>query len=115
LRRHVERQAPEGVEVVVTGFQENRPWRAEPEGELYRAAAAAFSEVYGVEPVRVCHGGTLPIAVDFAETLTPSVAVMGFALPGANMHAPNEWIPVSQLEHGMKVMSRLYGELARGA
>jgi acetylornithine deacetylase/succinyl-diaminopimelate desuccinylase-like protein len=115
LRRHVERQAPEGVEVVVTDFQENRPWRAEPEGELYRAAAAAFSEVYGVQPVRVCHGGTLPIAVDFAETLTSSVAVMGFALPGANMHAPNEWIPVSQLERGMKVMSRLYGELARGA
>jgi len=38
---------------------------------------------------------------------------MGFALPGANMHAPNEWIPVSQLEKGMKTMVRLYRELAR--
>jgi acetylornithine deacetylase/succinyl-diaminopimelate desuccinylase-like protein len=112
LRRHVARHAPGDVEVTVTGYQENRPWRAEPEGKLYRAAASAFASVYGVEPVRVCHGGTLPIAVDFAELLTPSVAVMGFALPGANMHAPNEWIPVSQLERGMRVMARLYGELA---
>jgi acetylornithine deacetylase/succinyl-diaminopimelate desuccinylase-like protein len=112
LKTHVARHAPEGVEVTVTGFQENRPWYAEPEGPLFRAAAVAYEGVYGVEPVRVCHGGTLPIAVDFSELLTPSVAVMGFALPGANMHAPNEWIPVSQLERGMRVMARLYGELA---
>ncbi len=112
LREHIARHSPEGVEVTVSGFQENRPWYAEPEGALYRSAAVAFEEVYGVEPVRVCHGGTLPIAVDFSELLTPSVAVMGFALPGANMHAPNEWIPVSQLERGMRVMARLYAELA---
>jgi len=73
----------------------------------------ALRDVYGVEPVRVAHGGTLPIASDFAEFITPSVAVMGFALPGANMHAPNEWIPVSQLEKGMMTMSRLYWELAK--
>ena len=54
----------------------------------------------------------MPIASDFSEFLTPSVAVMGFALPGANMHAPNEWIAVSQLERGMKTMVRLYRELA---
>jgi len=115
LRQHVARHAPAGVDVAVTGFQENRPWYAEPEGPLYRAAAVAYSDVYGVDPVKVCHGGTLPIAADFSELLTPSVAVMGVALPGANMHAPNEWIPVSQLERGMRVMARLYGELAKGA
>jgi acetylornithine deacetylase/succinyl-diaminopimelate desuccinylase-like protein len=29
------------------------------------------------------------------------------------MHAPNEWIPISQLEKGMRTMVRLYGELAK--
>ena len=113
LEKHVADRAPEGMEVTVTAFQANRPFRSDPTGPLYDAAARALSEVYGAEPVRVAHGGTLPIASDLAAFLTPSVAVMGFALPGANMHAPNEWIPVRQLERGMKTMVRLYSELAR--
>jgi acetylornithine deacetylase/succinyl-diaminopimelate desuccinylase-like protein len=113
LKEHVAAHAPEGVEVTVTGYQANRPFRSDPTGPLFDAASRALSDVYGVDPVRVAHGGTLPIASDFTEFLTPSVAVMGFALPGANMHAPNEWIAVSQLERGMKSMVRLYRELAR--
>lgn len=112
VRRHVLARVPEGVALNFTSHQANRPFRADPSGPLYQAAARALADVYRVEPVRVAHGGTLPIARTFAEMLTPSVAVMGFALPGANMHAPNEWIPVSQLEAGMKTMVRLYAELA---
>ncbi len=106
--------APVGVGVSVRAFQANHPWRASPTGPLYRAAAAALLGVYGVEPVKVAHGGTLPIARDFSDLLTPSVVVMGFALPGANMHAPNEWIAVDQLEKGMRSMVGLYRELAAG-
>lgn len=113
LTAHVMKHAPEGVEVTVTAHQANRSFRSDPSGPLFAAAGRALTEVYGVEPVQVAHGGTLPIARDFAELLTPSVAVMGFALPGANMHAPNEWIPVSQLERGMRTVVRLYRELAR--
>lgn len=113
LEAHVRARTPEGVEVTVTKHQANPPFRADPTGPLYDAAARALEDVYGAEAVRVAHGGTLPIARDFADLLTPSVAVMGFALPGANMHGPNEWIPVSQLERGMKVMVRLYEELVR--
>ena len=112
LRRHVAAHAPTGVEVSVCGYQANLPWRATPDGPLFDAASAALNGVFGVEPVKVAHGGTLPIARDFADLITPSVAVMGFALPGANMHAPNEWIAVDQLEKGMRTMVRLYAELA---
>ena len=113
LRAHVAARTPEGVEVTVRSHQSNRPFRSDPDGPLFDAASRALEAVYGVDAVRVAHGGTLPIASDFAELLTPSVAVLGFALPGANMHAPNEWIPAAQLERGMKVMVRVYQELAR--
>jgi acetylornithine deacetylase/succinyl-diaminopimelate desuccinylase-like protein len=113
LKAHVAAHSPEGVQVTVTDFQANRPFRSDPSGSLFGAASRALRDVYGVEPVRVAHGGTLPIASDFAELITPSVAVLGFALPGANMHAPNEWIPVSQLGKGMMTMVRLYWELAK--
>jgi acetylornithine deacetylase/succinyl-diaminopimelate desuccinylase-like protein len=112
LRDHIEARVPDGVQVEVRAHQANQPWRADPEGALFDAASAALHRVYGVPPVRVAHGGTLPIAREFANHLTPSVAVMGFALPGANMHAPNEWIPVAQLERGARTMVGLYRQLA---
>lgn len=114
LKAHVAAQSTPGVEVEVAGLQTNRPFRSDPTGPLYASASKALAEVYGIEPVRVASGGTLPIAREFMDLLTPSVAVMGFALPGANMHAPNEWIPVEQVEKGAKAMVRLYRELAAG-
>ncbi len=112
VERHVRKRTPDGVRVNVHGRQANRPFRSDPRGPLFEAAARALGHVYGVEPVRIAGGGTLPIARDLAELLTPSVAVLGFALPGANMHAPNEWIPVEQIELGARSMVRLYQELA---
>lgn len=112
LERHVRRHAPPDVTVHVRRHQANHPWRADPDTLLYDAASAALEGAFGVAPARVCHGGTLPIARDFAGMLTPSVAVMGFALPGANMHAPDEWIPADQLHRGAAAMVRLYRELA---
>jgi acetylornithine deacetylase/succinyl-diaminopimelate desuccinylase-like protein len=112
VKQHVAAQATDGVQVTVRRLQSNRPFRSDPSGPLFAAASRALTEVYGAEPVRVASGGTLPIASEFVDLLTPSVAVLGFALPGANMHAPNEWIPVDQVEKGAKAMVGLYRELA---
>ncbi|MEJ2540675.1 MAG: dipeptidase [Gemmatimonadota bacterium] len=115
LRRHIHHHVPAGVGVRVEAYQANPPFRSDPDGRLFEAAGRALARVYGVEPVRVAHGGTLPIARDLSELITPSVAVMGLALPGANMHAPNEWIPARQVERGIRSMVHLYHELASGS
>lgn len=39
---------------------------------------------------------------------------MGLALPGAKMHAPNEWIPASQLEPTTLLAASLLPTVARG-
>ena len=108
LRAHVARVAPAGVQVRVESLQGSRPWRSSPNAPIYRAASRALESVFGVPPVRVAHGGTLPIAPEFADLLQAPVVVMGFALPGANMHAPNEWFPLDHIEKGIKTMTRLY-------
>jgi acetylornithine deacetylase/succinyl-diaminopimelate desuccinylase-like protein len=38
---------------------------------------------------------------------------MGFALPGANMHAPDEWFPDAHLEMGIETLLNFYDELDR--
>jgi acetylornithine deacetylase/succinyl-diaminopimelate desuccinylase-like protein len=116
VRAHVERVTAgpiaRGVRIEIRALQHNRPWRSDPEAPLFRAAAGALEEVYEVPAVRVAHGGTLPIAPELRDVLGASVAAMGFALPGANMHAPDEWFPLDHLATGARTMTRLYQRLA---
>lgn len=112
LRAHVERVAPEGVAFEVRLLQANRPWREDPDGPLFRSAGAALEAVFGTPPALAAHGGSIPIAPVLRDVLGAELAVMGFALPGANMHAPDEWFPLDHLGQGMKTMTRLYERLA---
>ena len=36
---------------------------------------------------------------------------MGFASPNGNFHAPNEWMPVANLEGGMEAIVHLWSAL----
>ncbi len=111
IQAHVDRVAPPGVRITVRQLQSARPWRSGTESALYRAAGAALEQTFGVPPVLAAHGGTLPIAPEFEDVLAANVVVMGFALPGANMHAPDEWFPEAHVGLGMKAMVRLYQNL----
>lgn len=113
LRAHVKRAAPPGVAVELRQIASAPPWRSRTDGPLYNAAAAALKDTFGEFPILAAHGGTLPIAPEFEDVLNASVVVMGFALPGANMHGPDEWFPLEHLELGMKTMVRFYDELGR--
>ena len=49
---------------------------------------------------------------DLEELLGARAVLMGFALPGANMHAPDEWFPDSHLEMGVETLLNFYDELS---
>jgi acetylornithine deacetylase/succinyl-diaminopimelate desuccinylase-like protein len=87
------------------------PWRADPKGPLFDAASRALMDVFGQPPVLTGEGGSIPIVSDFERLLGAPVLLVGFALPGANMHAPNEWLSVENFEKGTVALARLYGEL----
>ena len=40
------------------------------------------------------------------------VLLVGYALPGCNMHAPDEWFSVENYQVGTESLTRLYEELA---
>lgn len=113
LRRHVAATAPPGVEVEIDELHGGRPWRGTLDGPVADAARAALEEGFGVAPVPVGEGGSIPIVGEFERILGAPVLLLGFALPGANMHAPDEWFPVEHLERGPLTLVRLYEELGR--
>jgi len=112
LRTHVARVAPPGVQAEVVDLHGGPPWRGSLEGPLFEAAATALKEGFGVPPVPVGEGGSIPIVGAFERILGAPVLLLGFALPGANMHAPDEWFPVDHLERGPITLVRLLEELA---
>ena len=88
------------------------PWRADPTGPLFDAASRALEEAFGTAPVLVGEGGSIPIVGDFERILGAPALLVGFALPGCNMHAPDEWFTVENYQVGTESLTRLYEELA---
>jgi len=111
FRGHVETHRPPGVEVEVAAIQAGRPWRARPEGPFFEAAREALEAAFGVEPVLTGEGGTIPIVAEFERVLGARAILLGFALPGANMHAPDEWFPDDHLEKGIVTLLEFYRRL----
>jgi acetylornithine deacetylase/succinyl-diaminopimelate desuccinylase-like protein len=111
FRTHVARVCPPHVTVEVMELQGGRPWRARPEGRLFEAARDALETVFGVAPVLAGEGGSIPIVPDFERVLGAKVVLLGFALPGSNMHAPDEWFPEAHLEKGIRTLLELYHRL----
>jgi acetylornithine deacetylase/succinyl-diaminopimelate desuccinylase-like protein len=112
VRAHVAKVAPEGVEVEVRELHGGRPWRATVEGRHVDAASEALEEAFGVKPVLQGEGGSIPIVVDFEEQLEAQALLVGFGLPGCNLHAPNEWFEIAAFEKGIGALTRLYEKLA---
>ena len=112
LEEHLARVAPAGVELALVELHGGRPWRARLEGPLFEAAARALERSFGARPVLAGEGGTIPIVGEFEEILGASSLLLGFALPGANMHAPNEWFATECFEKGIDTLIHLYDELA---
>jgi acetylornithine deacetylase/succinyl-diaminopimelate desuccinylase-like protein len=109
---HVRRVAPPGVTVEVRELHGGRPWRARVEGKGFEAAGAALEEAFGTQPVLMGGGGSIPIVVEFEEKLDTKALLVGFSLPGCNLHAPDEWLPIENYEKGIGALALLYAKLA---
>ncbi|MDT8435722.1 MAG: dipeptidase [Gemmatimonadota bacterium] len=111
--RHVRSLAPRGVHVRVERSHGGRPWAADPDSPLFEAAAAALEDSFGRAPVYVREGGSIPIVPLFEEIFDGPVLLLGFAPPGGNAHAPNEWMDMSVYHKGIETIARLYDRVSR--
>lgn len=112
LEAHLARVAPPGIELRLVELHGGRPWRASPSGSVIDAATRALEQSFGTRPVLAGEGGSIPIVIELEEILGAETLLLGFALPGANMHAPNEWFATDCFDKGIETVIRLYDELA---
>lgn len=111
FREHLKRVTPDGITIELVELHGGRPWKAKIGGSVFEAASRALEQSFGAKPVLASEGGSIPIVIDFEELLDANALLLGFALPGANMHAPNEWLDVECFNKGIDTLIRFYDEL----
>jgi acetylornithine deacetylase/succinyl-diaminopimelate desuccinylase-like protein len=108
---HIAKVAPDGVTVEIRELHGGRPWKAVVSGPAFEAAGAALEEAFGTKPVPMGGGGSIPIVVEFEEKLGATALLVGFSLPGCNLHAPDEWLSIENFEKGIGALALLYEKL----
>ncbi|MEO5341554.1 MAG: dipeptidase [Magnetococcus sp. MYC-9] len=72
-----------------------------------QAAHRALSESFPHPPLQIGEGSSIPIVADFAKLLELHTLLIGFALPDAQAHAPNESLHLPTFHAGIESLVRL--------
>lgn len=111
VERHVQEHLPPGVQVTIRRG-EGAPGSVTPlDHPVVKAAEQAIFSVYGREASHIRMGGSIPVVVDFQETLGIPTLLLGFALPNENFHAPNEHFHLENFRRGAETVATLWGYL----
>ena len=100
LVAQLRRQAPWGVKVDFRTEAVGEPFEASTEGSGFRAMATAMHEAYGTPMTTLGQGGSIPLCNVFADTYPGAeIILLGVEEPLALIHAPNESVDPSEIEH----------------
>ncbi len=104
--------APPGVEVEVVVKHGGNPVVTPADHPAVRAASRAMAAVFGTEPVLVREGGSIPPVEVFQRVLGIQSVLVGVGLPDDQIHAPNEKFDLDHYAMGVRVLARLWDEIA---
>jgi acetylornithine deacetylase/succinyl-diaminopimelate desuccinylase-like protein len=91
LRAHLEQHAPWGARVSVELTELGSGFAAQAEGPIYDQARASFRDAWGVDPVDMGVGGSIPFISDFAARFPEAaILVTGVEDPDTRAHGANE-------------------------
>ncbi|MDQ2961481.1 MAG: M20/M25/M40 family metallo-hydrolase, partial [Candidatus Dormibacteraeota bacterium] len=75
-------------------------------------ASRAMAAVFGKEPVIIREGGSIPPVEVFQRVLRMQSVLVGVGLPDDQIHAPNEKFDLDHYAMGIRVLARLWDEIA---
>ncbi len=110
---HLEAHAPWGAQVIAEAGENGEPSRVPFEGPHAEAARSAFAEAWGVDPVFVGQGGSIPMVADFQQAF-PEATVLVTAVcdPDSRMHGANESLHLDDFAKACRAEALLLAGLA---
>jgi acetylornithine deacetylase/succinyl-diaminopimelate desuccinylase-like protein len=112
--RHLESHVPPGTRLkIAPGDHGARPAHIARDHRVLKAAEDALEGTYGVRPLIVRMGGTVPVAEMFQRLMGLETVYFSFSTGDEDFHAPNEFFRVHRLHEGLAAWARLWERLGR--
>jgi len=106
--QHFTAIAPKGVRVKVTPHHGGQAYVTPIDSIGYQAAAKAYEESFGIKPIPVRSGGSIPIVALFEKELKSKTIMMGFGLDSDAIHSPNEHFGIFNYLKGIETIPLFY-------
>ena len=109
VSRHLESHVPPGTHLSISAADHGaRAAHIRADHFALVAAEAALRAVYGVRPLIVRMGGTVPIAELFQRHMGLDTVFFSFSTADEDYHAPNEFFRVHRLHEGLEAWARYW-------
>jgi acetylornithine deacetylase/succinyl-diaminopimelate desuccinylase-like protein len=109
VTRHLEIHKPPATRLMITAEEHGaRPSYIPPDHVALQGASAALTAVYGVRPLVVRMGGTVPIGELFKRHMNLDTVFFSFSTADEDYHAPNEFFRVHRLYEGLEAWARYW-------
>lgn len=109
VARHLEAHVPAGTRLKISPADQGaRAAHIAVDHFALKAADAALRAVYGVRPLIVRMGGTVPIAELFQRHMNLDTVFFSFSTADEDYHAPNEFFRVHRLHEGLEAWARYW-------
>jgi len=111
LEAHVQKIAPEGVEVSVEKGHFGYPFIAPIDSPQVEAGRRAMEKGFGQKVFFIRDGASIPIVTSIQKKLGATCLLLGVDVPDGRIHAPNEKLVLDNFYKGMEMIAYLLEEL----
>lgn len=102
LRSHVQAHAPFGAKVTFTPGERGDAFSTDTSSAAARVALWALAESWGVQPVEMGIGGSIPFIADLMEVYPEvQILVTGVEDPDSRAHSANESLHIGDFQHAV--------------
>ncbi len=111
LLQYLQARAPKTVRYEVVKMASSPASISDRNSPAVQAMVRAMEAVWGRRPVFRREGGSVPVVILFQKLLGVEAVNVGFALPGDNMHAPNESLHLPTWYRGLETLVHFFYNL----
>ncbi len=109
ITEHLKAHVPHGTRLEVSaGSHGTRAGSIDLSHPALTTAASALTAVYGVSPLVVRMGATVPIMELFQRHLSLQTVFFSFSTADEDYHAPNEFFRINRLHEGLEAWARYW-------
>ena len=113
VREHVESHTPPGVTVEFISHQGSPAVLVDVDSPGFRAAVEAIEASFGVAPLFIREGGSIPVVGLLKKHLKVDTLLLGWGQNDDNLHGPNEKFSLADFHRGIKASAHLLDALSR--